>query len=308
MVQWFWTVLNIAIAPNSPGGYGFIINVKSYGHIALTLFLGIGIFFMHTVRQNLGYDAKRTRTRVLIAGALLALISAALLIVSAMGRGYPSHWLWPVALAVVLSFFFIYWALFTLWLWRSKHSSPGTKSSTVTIYKYHPRLQTVEAGFQGRQLPRPVGSLATIRASDDINREKGAAQGNEFPSSVSSEDIRIREKLVYRWNMWGETRLIVYNWSDPTKKRIKRMYELLAMPQEINKPVPHAGWVRISSPSLDMGGYTMVRGRVPRGSVGTLRETPPGVGVGPSPWSSPASRPPQVVLQQNISAGGSQVQ
>lgn len=36
IVQWFWTVLNIAIAPNSPGGYGFIINVKSYGHIALT--------------------------------------------------------------------------------------------------------------------------------------------------------------------------------------------------------------------------------------------------------------------------------
>jgi len=36
IVQWFWTVLNIAIAPNSPGGYGFIINVTSYGHVALT--------------------------------------------------------------------------------------------------------------------------------------------------------------------------------------------------------------------------------------------------------------------------------
>jgi len=166
---------------------------------------------MHTVRQDLGYDAKRTSTRVLVAGALLALISAFLLIVSAMGQGYPVHWLWPVALAVVLSFFLIYWALFRLWLWRSEHPSPGTKFSTVRIYEYHPKYQTVEVDFQGRKMSRPVGSLATVRASDDITRDKSTAQENQSPPSESVEDIRIKKKLAYRWNMWGETRLIVYN-------------------------------------------------------------------------------------------------
>ncbi|KAF8437329.1 amino acid permease-domain-containing protein [Terfezia claveryi] len=289
IVQWFWTVLNIVVAPNSPGGYGFIINVKSYGHIALGLFLGIGIFFMHTVRQDLGYDAKRTCTKVLVAGALLALISAFFLIVSAMGHGYPAHWHWPVALAIVLSFFLIYWALFRIWLWYSGLPSIGTKYSTVHIYEYHPNLQTVEVDLQGRRISHPMGNLTTILAS------------NDSPPSETVKEIRIREKLVYRWNKWGETRLIVYNWSDPVEKWLKRMYKLLAMPQETNKVIPQAGWVRLGSPSPDMGAYTMVRERAMRGSTGspfgTLRGSPPG--VAPSPQSSPPPhRNPQAAFDR----------
>ena len=60
-------------------------------------------------------------------------------------------------------------------------------------------------------MSRPIGSLATVRESDDIIREKEVAQENKSPLSHSAEEIRIREKLTYRWNMWGETRLVVYN-------------------------------------------------------------------------------------------------
>ena len=182
----------------------------------LLVFLGVGILFMHTVRQELGYEPKPTSTLALVTGTLLALMSAFLLIVSAMGRGYPVHWLWPVALAVVLSFFLIYWALFRLWLWSSERSSPGTKFSTVRIYEYHPKFQTVVVDSQGRKMSRPVGSLATI---DDTTRDERTAQDNQSPPSESIEELRIKQKLAYRWNVWGETRLIVYNVSSYTPLR-----------------------------------------------------------------------------------------